>query len=68
MLSTQRQAQRDERARDRLAKAAGAGSARAKHVLSRWDDAVREFVRVIPTEYLQALRNAAPRQEGLRHG
>jgi hypothetical protein len=34
MLSTQAQARRDERARDRLAKAAGAGSARAKRKLA----------------------------------
>ncbi|MGH7711807.1 MAG: glutamate synthase large subunit, partial [Gemmatimonadaceae bacterium] len=47
------------------------GSARAKHLLSRWDDALREFVRVIPTEYLRALRlasDAATQQESLRHG
>ncbi|MGQ0640386.1 MAG: glutamate synthase large subunit, partial [Gemmatimonadaceae bacterium] len=47
------------------------GSARAKHVLSRWDEALREFVRVIPTEYLRALRlasEAATQQAGLRHG
>ena len=47
------------------------GSARAKHVLSHWDEAVRAFVRVIPTEYLKALRNAseaATQQAGLRHG
>ncbi len=47
------------------------GSARARHVLSRWDDALRDFVRVIPTEYLNAMRNApaqSTRQEGERHG
>jgi outer membrane protein assembly factor BamB len=44
MLSTQRQAQRDERARDRLATAAGAGSARAKRKLAH-RLAVRERVR-----------------------
>ena len=46
------------------------GSARAKNVLSRWDDALKEFVRVIPTEYLRALRSApeASPQEGRRHG
>ena len=46
-------------------------SARAKHVLSRWDEAVHEFVRVIPTEYLRALRaasDAEAKQTGLRHG
>jgi glutamate synthase (NADPH/NADH) large chain len=47
------------------------GSARARHVLARWDDALREFARVIPTEYLRALRSApvqSSRQEGGRHG
>ena len=47
------------------------GSARAKHVLSHWHDTLREFVRVIPTEYLRALRiasEAATQQESLRHG
>jgi glutamate synthase domain-containing protein 3 len=44
-------------------------SARAKHVLSHWDEAVREFVRVIPTEYLKALRIASDEQKvGLRRG
>ncbi|MGH7638744.1 MAG: glutamate synthase subunit alpha, partial [Gemmatimonadaceae bacterium] len=31
------------------------GSARARHVIARWDDSLRHFVRVIPTEYLAAL-------------
>jgi glutamate synthase domain-containing protein 3 len=31
------------------------GSARARHVLAHWDDSLRHFVRVIPTEYLAAL-------------
>jgi len=47
------------------------GSARARHVLARWDDALREFVRVIPTEYLKAMRNApeqSSRHGGERHG
>ncbi|MEX2151933.1 MAG: glutamate synthase large subunit [Gemmatimonadaceae bacterium] len=47
------------------------GSARARHVLAHWDDALREFVRVIPTEYLRAIRSApeqATRQESGRHG
>ena len=47
------------------------GSARARHVLSHWDDAVRQFVRVVPTEYLRALRatsETAARQESERHG
>ena len=30
------------------------GSARARHVLAHWDDSLRHFVRVIPTEYLAA--------------
>ncbi|HEU4996785.1 MAG TPA: glutamate synthase-related protein, partial [Gemmatimonadaceae bacterium] len=33
-------------------------SARARHVLARWDDAVRQFVRVIPTEYRKAMERA----------
>jgi hypothetical protein len=44
MLSTEAQARRDERARDRLARAAGAGSARAKRKLAH-RLAVRERVR-----------------------
>jgi hypothetical protein len=44
MLSPERQARRDERARDRLASAAGAGSARAKRKLAH-RLAVRERVR-----------------------
>jgi glutamate synthase domain-containing protein 3 len=46
------------------------GSARARHVLAHWEDTLREFVRVVPTEYLRAMR-AAPettRQEGERLG
>jgi glutamate synthase domain-containing protein 3 len=47
------------------------GSARARHVLSHWNDAVRQFVRVVPTEYLRAIRTTletAARQESERHG
>ena len=47
------------------------GSARARHVLSHWDDSIRQFVRVIPTEYLRALRKAqdeTARRETERHG
>jgi glutamate synthase (NADPH) large chain len=49
------------------------GSARARHVLARWDDALRvgEFVRVIPTEYLRAMRTLpvqSSRQGSERHG
>jgi len=32
------------------------GSARARHVLSHWDESARDFVRVAPVEYLKALR------------
>jgi glutamate synthase domain-containing protein 3 len=41
------------------------GSARARHVLARWDETLREFVRVVPTEYLRAMR-AAPAAEATR--
>jgi glutamate synthase domain-containing protein 2/glutamate synthase domain-containing protein 1/glutamate synthase domain-containing protein 3 len=34
------------------------GSARARHLLSHWDDSVRDVLRVAPTEYLKALRQA----------
>jgi glutamate synthase domain-containing protein 2/glutamate synthase domain-containing protein 1/glutamate synthase domain-containing protein 3 len=43
------------------------GSARARHVLAHWDDALREFVRVVPTEYLKAMR-IAPEQPALQEG
>ena len=38
------------------------GSARARHLLTRWDTAVHEFTRVIPTEYRRALRIARDQQ------
>jgi glutamate synthase domain-containing protein 3 len=47
------------------------GSARARHVLARWEDALREFVRIVPTEYLRAMQSApalSTRQESERHG
>jgi glutamate synthase domain-containing protein 3 len=46
------------------------GSARARHVLSHWEDSLRQFVRVIPTEYLRAMRSApeSGRQESGRLG
>ncbi len=44
-------------------------SARARHLLARWDDAVRQFVRVIPAEYRQALERAgASARDGSGHG
>jgi glutamate synthase domain-containing protein 3 len=44
------------------------GSARARHALAHWDEVVRQFVRVMPTEYLKALRHGMPVQkEGGRH-
>ncbi len=43
------------------------GSARARHVLSHWEDSSRQFVRVIPTEYLKALR-ARPDQPAQKEG
>jgi glutamate synthase (NADPH/NADH) large chain len=45
-------------------------SARARHVLARWDETARQFVRVVPTEYLKALRSDVgqpARHEGGRH-
>ncbi len=36
-----------------------AGSARARHILAHWEMSLREFVRVIPTEYRRVLRKAA---------
>jgi glutamate synthase domain-containing protein 2/glutamate synthase domain-containing protein 1/glutamate synthase domain-containing protein 3 len=47
------------------------GSARARHLLAHWYTASRDFVRVIPTEYLRVMRSApeqSPRREGGRHG
>lgn len=45
------------------------GSARARHLLSRWEASVSQFVRVIPREYLEALRAADKRTEtGSRSG
>jgi glutamate synthase domain-containing protein 3 len=47
------------------------GSARARHVLAHWEDALREFVRIVPTEYLKAMRTSpewSTRQESERHG
>lgn len=47
------------------------GSARARQLLGRWDESLRDFVRVIPTEYLRAMRIApeeSTRQESGRHG
>jgi glutamate synthase (ferredoxin) len=47
------------------------GSARARHVLAHWDETLPQFARVIPTEYLAALRAASEhstRQEGSRSG
>jgi glutamate synthase domain-containing protein 3 len=47
------------------------GSARARHVLAHWDEALRDFVRVVPTEYLNAVRRAPEqptRLESGRHG
>ena len=35
------------------------GSPRARHVLSHWDQLVRQFVRVMPAEYRQALERRA---------
>jgi glutamate synthase domain-containing protein 3 len=32
------------------------GSARARHLLSHWDTALAQFVRIVPTEYLRAVR------------
>ncbi|HJQ20279.1 MAG TPA: glutamate synthase large subunit [Gemmatimonadaceae bacterium] len=40
------------------------GSARARHILSHWDDAVRDFVRVMPTEYLRALERTREQSSG----
>ncbi|MEO8575856.1 MAG: glutamate synthase large subunit [Gemmatimonadales bacterium] len=39
------------------------GSARARHLLTRWDTAMHEFTRVIPTEYRRALRAAREQLE-----
>jgi glutamate synthase (NADPH/NADH) large chain len=44
------------------------GSARARHVLAHWDDALRDFVRVVPTEYLNAMRRAPEQPTLLERG
>jgi glutamate synthase domain-containing protein 3 len=46
------------------------GSARARHVLSHWDESLLQFVRVVPPEYLRATRKApeSARHEGGRLG
>ena len=43
------------------------GSARARSLLSRWEQALRDFVAVVPTEYRRAL-DAQAREESVRHG
>jgi len=42
------------------------GSPRARHVLSRWEQSLRHFVLVMPTEYRKAL--ARDRTAALTHG
>jgi glutamate synthase domain-containing protein 3 len=42
------------------------GSPRARHLLARWEQTLRHFVLVMPTEYRQAL--ARTRQAEARHG
>jgi glutamate synthase (NADPH/NADH) large chain len=53
------------------------GSARARSLLSRWDQAVRDFVAVVPSEYRAVLARETPaggtffpafHLEGVRHG
>jgi glutamate synthase (NADPH/NADH) large chain len=46
------------------------GSARAKHVLARWEQTLRHFVCVIPTEYRKALleQSGAVAREEARYG
>ena len=34
------------------------GSARARHLLAHWEESLRDFVLVIPTEVMQARQNA----------
>jgi glutamate synthase domain-containing protein 3 len=48
-------------------------SPRARHVLAHWDQMLRHFVLVMPTEYRQALArtraaDARLAQDGARHG
>jgi glutamate synthase domain-containing protein 3 len=51
------------------------GSPRARHLLARWEQVLRHFVLVMPTEYRKALartrsaqREARIAEEGARHG
>jgi glutamate synthase domain-containing protein 3 len=43
-------------------------SARARHLLSRWDQALREFVAVVPVEYARVTRQREQRAEANRVG
>ena len=44
------------------------GSARARYLLSRWDQALRDFVAVVPVEYARVTRQRDPRAEANRVG
>jgi glutamate synthase domain-containing protein 2/glutamate synthase domain-containing protein 1/glutamate synthase domain-containing protein 3 len=44
------------------------GSARARYLLSRWEQALRDFVAVVPTEYQRAMREREQRAEVNRYG
>jgi glutamate synthase domain-containing protein 2/glutamate synthase domain-containing protein 1/glutamate synthase domain-containing protein 3 len=44
------------------------GSARARYLLSRWDQALRDFVAVVPVEYARVTRERSQRAEANRVG